>query len=189
MKIQSFTIMLVLSSLLIGCTTLPDIPNISKDTLRKLPYNHVKIIRVITDDHRETCYQRLESRLKEGETLLSDSEFVVNPFTISQAKVSTSTKVTIFIRNFSCAGENLWKATGTIKAYVIARNNVFTAWVSGPPFIIRDRKKYILVLPQHQALCSDLDHICQSLATWDNLEQSFTVVKGPQTLIRYNLPE
>lgn len=189
MKMQKYIKMLATFLLLFGCTPVPEIPDLSKDTLKTLPYKHRKIIKVLADIHREICYQKVERKFKKDSLINSGTSFVVNPFTISQVKISRNIRVTIFIRNFSCAGENLWRATGTRKVFIIVKNNVFTAWVSEIPFVVREGKKYLLVLPQHQAMCSDLDEVCQSIATWDNLERSFITVRGPQTLTKYQLHE
>ena len=175
--------------LLFGCSPVPEIPNLSRDTLKTLPYKHREIIKVIADIHREICYQKVDEEFKKDGLINSDASFVVNPFTISQVKISQNIRVTIFIRNFSCAGDNLWRATGTRKVFILAKNDVFTSWVSEIPFVVKEGERYLLVLPQHQAMCSDLEEVCQSIAAWNKLEDTFTIMKGPQAIKKYQVPE
>ena len=57
------------------------------------------------------------------------------------------------------------------------------------PFVVKEGKKHLLVLPQHQAMCSDLEEVCQSIATWNKSEDTFTIIRGPQAIKKYQVPE
>ena len=174
--------------LFLDACSIPEIPNLSRETLKAIPHSHRLLIEEIAIDHRSICEEKLGQRFYlEGDAVFADG-FVVNPYTVSQLKVSKTTKATIFFQDFECSGDNLWRATGSIQIFILIRNKIFKAWVAGPPHVTQTQGLPILILPQHQAVCRNLNFTssdCSSVFSWDNKNLKFVLIDGPPVISEY----
>lgn len=182
------TLFLLAVSLFLDACSVPEIPNLSRETLKAIPHSHRLLIEEIAMDHRSICEEKLGQRFYlEGDAVFADG-FVVNPYTVSQLRVSKTTKATIFFQDFECAGDNLWRATGSIQIFILIRNKIFQAWVAGPPHVIAKKGVQILILPQHEAVCTNFkiaSSDCSSVLSWDNKNLKFILIDGPQVISEY----
>ncbi len=182
------TLFLLAVSLFLGACSIPEIPNLSRETLKALPHSHRLLIEEIAIDHRLICEDKLGQRFYlEGGAVFADG-FIVNPYTVSQLKVSKTTKATIFFQDFECAGDNLWRATGSIQVFILLNNKIFKAWVSGPPHVIAKEGVPILILPQHEAVCRNYNLTssnCSSAFSWDDKNSEFVLINGAPVISEY----
>ena len=119
------TLFLLAVSLFLDACSIPEIPNLSKETLKAIPYSHRLLIEEIAIDHRSICETKLGQRFYlEGGAVFADG-FIVNPYTVSQLKVSKTTKATIFFQDLNVPVIT-WRATGSIRFY-FTPNKIFKA--------------------------------------------------------------
>ena len=182
------TLFLLAISLFLDACSIPEIPNLSRETLKAIPHSHRLLIEEIAIDHRSRCEEKLGQRFYlEGDAVFADG-FVVNPYTVTELRVSKTANATIFFQDFECAGDNLWRATGSIQVFILLRNKIFKAWVSGPPHVTQRQGLPILILPQHKAVCTNLkiaSSDCSSVFSWDNKNSEFVLIDGPPVISEY----
>ena len=114
-----------------GCAEIPQIPNLSAESLREIPSKHRKIIADIAADHRDYCYFKLGRNFAElGDEAFGEG-FVVGENSLETLRISYWRRASVLYQNFRCDGSNDWRATNGIKSFIIVNDQVFEAWVAG----------------------------------------------------------
>jgi len=190
---KNFPILILLLSL-VGCTPVPVIPNLAHDSLKKIPYQHRALIKMVVSDYDQACENILGRNFAEMGDEAYKNGFVVNSSSLEVIKVTQSTKATVLYQNFSCGeeGDNPWRATNGIKIFILVKSKVFEGWVSQAVYTAESDDGIILKLPQHPVMCGEYHNInddCIMSVRWVSGEEKFIPEEGSTPLAEYVRPE
>ena len=190
---KNFPILILLLSL-VGCTPVPVIPNLAHDSLKKIPYRHRPLIKMVASDYGRVCENILGRNFAEMGDEAYKNGFVVNASSLEVIKVTQRTKATVLYQNFSCGdeGDNPWRATNGIKIFLLVKSRVFEGWVSEAVYTEESDDGIILKLPQHPAMCGEYHNIndeCIVSVRWVSGEKKFISEEKTNPLVEYVSPD
>lgn len=156
-----------------------------------IPVEHSILLAQILADYQAEC-ERLHLSKMYNEYQSEHAPLQIDPQSIYRIKIhENGTEATVFQANPSCGNfGNLWRATGSIRTFVLVQETVFENWLSGPPETIRVDGQIILVLPLTQDQCSfldesvlvDVDEECYGALIWEPTVEDFYGYGAPLLL-------
>ncbi len=173
---------------LAGCEPIPQIPNLTVDSLRGIPPKHRKIIAKIAEDHKDYCYFRLGQKFSELGDEAFGNGFIIAEGSIETLRISRLRKASLLYQNFTCDKQNEWRATSSKKVFIIVADKVFQAWISGAISTVKQGNLTTIIFPQDKILCQDDrgTDVCEFELYWDDNRSEFVTIKGPMILEPYS---
>ena len=122
---RNFLFIFIVFINLASCAEIPEIPNLSADSLRQIPPKHRAIIAEIAADHRDYCYFKLGKNFAElGDEAFGEG-FVVGKNSLETIQISYWRRASVLYQNFRCDGSNDWRATSRRARPLAHRHAVF----------------------------------------------------------------
>ena len=147
-----------------------------------IPQEHTTLLAQILADYEAECERLHLSKMY----IDYQNEYPIlrlDPQSIYRIKIHhNGTEATVFQANPSCGYlGNIWRATGSIRTFVLVEDMVFENWLSGPPETFRIEDQIILMLSLTQEQCSyleesvlvDLDDDCYGALIWEPVAGTF----------------
>ncbi len=171
-----------------ACTPVPDIPNLSRQSLKEIPYKHRTLVKKIHRDFQEVCETLLGRNFDTlgGDVFIKD--FIINDGSLQTLKVARRKTATILYQNFSCGGTNPWQSTSSIKLFIMVDRKIFEGWAAGALYVVDGDTDLDLILPQHPIFCGyyrRVDDPCFSSVVWHSSEDKFKAKRGVFPLSEY----
>ena len=123
-----------------------------------VPKTHLGTLLKIINEYQVEC-ERFHTSEIYSEYIEPIPVLQIDPQSIYRIKVhQNGLEATVFQANPKCGKfGNIWRATGSIRTFVLVNDSIFENWLSGPPETLNIDGQIVLILPLDQEQCSYLD--------------------------------
>lgn len=147
-----------------------------------IPEEHTVLLAQILDDYHTEC-ERLHLSKMYSEHQPEDPILHLDAQSIYRIEIhQNGTEATVFQANPACGYlGNIWRATGSVRTFLLVGGVVYENWLSGPPQTLRIDGQIILVLPLTPDQCFfldesvlvDLNDECYAALIWEPTGEDF----------------
>ena len=147
-----------------------------------VPTHHLHTLADIISDYESEC-ERFQQSSMYASNHEPSSGLHIDPQAIYRVKIHDSgLEATVFQANPVCGDfGNIWRATGSIRTFILVNDAVFVNWLSGPPDTVRIDEHIVLVLPLDPEQCAyldesiivDVDNVCYGALIWEPIAGDF----------------